>query len=161
MTTAEALLAVLAPLATFLSGLGTLAVRGHFRFVDRLELRLGGYLDKSLEIQAETKEEMRLSRLHREAQDEETAVAFRELEAELGRKIEDRRLSDLRAAIEEIRAAKKAKSDPPGPFPTFTAEPPEEPRDTPAGRRRTRTDPSIRPTGAVPAAASRVLSRGR
>ncbi len=112
MTTAEALLAVLAPLGTFFSGLATLSVKRHFRFVDGLETKLGSYLEKSAESQARVAEEMRLSRVARESQDAQLGDLIGELEEGLGRKIDDKRFSELRAAVEELRA-KRAKSDPP------------------------------------------------
>ncbi len=112
MQTAEAILAVLGPCGTFMSGLAWSAMRRHFAFVDKIEKRLGEYLDKSAQSNALVAEEMRLSRVARESDDQEQRELIAELEKGLGRKIEDKRFSDLKHAIEELRA-KRASTDPP------------------------------------------------
>ncbi len=157
MTSAEALLSVLAPGFAFLGTLATLSVRRHFKFVDNLEKRLGDYLEKSASSQALVAEEMRLSRLAREEQDKEVAELIVELEDALGKKIEDRRHSELRAMIEELRS-KRVKSDPPKggaecDAPTLVAE--EASAAETSLRRRAKTDPRMRAVVEAPAGGQR------
>lgn len=176
MTTAEALLAVLGPGATFFATIATVAVKRHFRFIDRIETRLEKYLDEASKTSAAMVEEMRLSRAAREEQDVELAGLIAEMEKELGRKLDDKRMSELRAAVEELRAKRSPKSDPPiEPHPVHrpaevdtagrvirdaevtpvTCDPVEEELER-RGSRRQKTDPALR---AVPAVAPRPALR--
>ena len=97
MTVAQAILAVLSPIALFLSTLATLFLRRHFRLIDRMEKAR----DREVEVLAEIALELKLSR---EARAENTR-RIEELEKALGKKIDDHRTSELTEKVSGLTTA--------------------------------------------------------
>jgi len=162
MSVAQAVLAVLGPIGTFLASIVLLLVRRHLRFLDRLDERLAGYFDQNAKVQAEIALELRLSREAREMNDAKLEDLVGEVETALGRKIDDRRMSELTKVVEELKQ-RTGSSPALDALPVVEADGDDEPTIAAAAPKRTATGRSraVTEERVEPRAGSRPVLRSR